>query len=51
MSWLAVAVLLIFGAPGSWSPREAVCARTLGISWSVENGATEQLEAFARCVR
>lgn len=29
---------------------EEVCARELGISWSVGDGATEELEAFQDCV-
>lgn len=45
-SGLAIAVL------GPCEPRriESVCADRLGIEWSVEEGATESLDAFRNCV-
>lgn len=46
-SGLTVAVL----GPCEPTRVEVVCAREIGIEWSVEEGATEELDAFRDCVK
>ncbi len=45
---LASVMLLALFAPAP--PTPASCARELGISWSAEEGSTEQLDAFQLCL-
>lgn len=45
-SCLTIAVL----GPCEPTRIEVVCAREVGIEWSREEGATEQLEMFSDCV-
>ena len=45
---LMVASLLLALAGARHAPPE-VCAARLGITWTLEAGATERLEDFARC--
>lgn len=47
-SCLAIAILGPCEPTPTHTP--SACARRLGISWSVEEGATEQLDAFQDCV-
>jgi hypothetical protein len=52
---LATAAILTLHAP-SCDPMpagyvvEEGCAREVGVSWSVEEGATEELDRFGECV-
>jgi hypothetical protein len=47
---LAGAALLV-ALVGHWEADPARCARALGIEWTLEDGATERLDAFGRCSR
>lgn len=47
---LLLLVLLATVACRSTAPTSQGCADQLGIEWSVEDGATEQLDAFAACL-
>ncbi len=49
---MALAGVLV-ALSGHWggSGGPAQCARALGIEWTLEDGATDRLDAFARCTR
>ena len=47
---LALSALLVaLSAPSGDAGDPARCARALGIEWTLEDGATERLDAFATC--
>lgn len=46
---MAVFVIVLISALNAIPTREG-CARKLGIHYTIEDGATEQLDAFARCL-
>lgn len=47
----SLAVLLAYVDGRQDRPVEARCADSLNIAWTADDGATEALEAFSRCVR
>ncbi len=49
-SIIAIAVLGPCGIMDDPERTEVRCAREVGVEWSVEDGATERLDAFSDCV-
>lgn len=49
----SILVIVVFGPCGIMDDPERVevkCAREVGVEWTEEEGATEELEAFSDCV-